>query len=204
MSRLTAHLVRRRLAKGTVRFRFNDIKTAQAAAHLLRLNGGAMNYMVLIKLLYLGDRQALLDHGQPITGDRLVSMKHGPVLSHVLDMIRHGSTEAPGSAWFQFVSAPAEYTVALRADAPPIDDLSPYETQLLTRVHQAYGYLGNLDRWELVRQLHEILPEWQDPGDGAVTIHHADILREDDRSEEEIAQLKGEVESAWFLESLGR
>ena len=67
-------------------FVFNDRKTAQAAAWLLDRQEGRMPYLKLIKLLYLADRQSLIESGYPITGDRLVSMDRGPVLSRVLDL----------------------------------------------------------------------------------------------------------------------
>lgn len=67
-----------------MRLRFNDRKATQAAALLLQLRGGKMSYMKLIKLLYLADREALLQWGRPITTDRYVSMNRDPVLSRIL------------------------------------------------------------------------------------------------------------------------
>ena len=51
---------------------------AGPAARLLKLHGAAMPYLKLIKLLYLADRQALLELGRPISCDLFVSMPHGP------------------------------------------------------------------------------------------------------------------------------
>lgn len=181
-------------------FRFNDIKTAQAAAHLLHLSGGTMPYMVLIKFLYLADRQMLLDHGRTITGDRLVSMKNGPVLSAVLDLINHGPVREPDSAWFTLIDAPNNYRVSLKTDSAPTDKLSRYEVELLNRTYNQYGHM---DRWKLVELLHRILPEWQNPGGGAYPIEYADILRAEDWSEQDIAVLSSENRSAAFLDSLG-
>ena len=39
--------------------------------------------------MYLAERESLARYGEPITGDVLVSMKHGPVLSKTLDHITH-------------------------------------------------------------------------------------------------------------------
>ena len=52
-----------------MRMRFNEKKATQAAARFLRLCKGCMNYMKLIKLLYIADREALLRWGRPITTD---------------------------------------------------------------------------------------------------------------------------------------
>lgn len=179
-----------------MRFHFNDEATAQAAAHLLRLHGGTMPYMKLIKLLYLADRKMLLEHGRPITGDRLVSMKHGPVLSRVLDFINEGPRRANAASWFRYVSAPRGYDVSLADAAAPTDELSRLELRILAEVHAEFG---PLDKWDLVDLLHEILPEWTDPGGSSRTIEFAEILRAEDRSPDEIARIKGEADSAWLL-----
>ena len=66
---------------------FDEKKATQAAACFLKLADGGLNYMVLIKDLYLADRQALAGWGRSITNDKYYSMKCGPVLSNVLDQI---------------------------------------------------------------------------------------------------------------------
>ena len=43
-----------------IRFRFNAKKSAQAARKILMLSGGQRNYLELVKLLYLVDREALI------------------------------------------------------------------------------------------------------------------------------------------------
>lgn len=186
-----------------MRFKFNDAKTAQAAACLLGLNGGTMSYMVLIKLLYLADRQMLLAFGRPITGDKPFSMRHGPVLSHVLDFITHGPKRDPDTEWFTLIGEPHGYDVSLKAATSPTDELSRHELQLLKQTHEKYGAIGNMNRWDLIDLLHKILPEWKDPGDSASRIEYVDILRAEDRSDEEIALIKSQADSAWFLDSLG-
>lgn len=57
-----------------IKFVFDDRKAAQAAAYLLKLNGGKMDYRRLITLLYLADREMLLKHGRTITGDEFVNV----------------------------------------------------------------------------------------------------------------------------------
>lgn len=185
-----------------MRFRFNDQKTTQAAAHLLKLHGGTMDYIKLIKLLYLTDRQMLLDHGIPLTGDTMLSMRHGPVLSRVLDFINNGENHQK-SLWFKIIAPPAEYAVSLRPefqDAPPVDELSEYELQLLREIHEQYG---SIDKWKLVDLLHDQLPEWRDPGHSVLPISPADILRAEDRSDEQIADVKRTAEDLWFLGRAG-
>ena len=179
-----------------MRFRFNEDATAQAAAHLLRLHGGTLPYMKLIKLLYLADRRMLLEHGRPITGDRFVSMRHGPVLSRVLDFINEGPRRTDAASWFRYVSAPRGYDVSLVDVNAPTDELSRLELRVLNEIDAEFG---PLDKWELVDLLHQILPEWTDPGSGSRPIEFADILRAADRSEDDIAAIRSEADSAWLL-----
>lgn len=183
-----------------MRFKFNPRKTAQAAAHIARRHGGAINYMKLIKLLYLADRQMLLDHGTVITGDRHVAMKHGPVLSQVLNLINEGDRDNERSPWFDLFRAAENYEVSLKPDASTeTDELSRYEVKLLETVDEKYG---SMDKWKLVELLHTILPEWSDPGETSTPISPEMILRAESRSDEEVRQVKAAADDAWFIDSL--
>ena len=82
-----------------MRFCFDEEKTAQAAAYLLWKFGRRHNVMALMKLLYLADRKALIERGHPITGDHMVSMPHGPVLSETLELINCGRPPGVASPW---------------------------------------------------------------------------------------------------------
>ena len=93
-----------------MRFPFNKRKAAQAAAHLLFRHSGRLSYLLLIKLLYLADRLSLVEVGQPITGDKMVSMPHGPVLSEIYDFINWSSPEDQ-PIWFEYISEKEGYDV---------------------------------------------------------------------------------------------
>lgn len=66
----------------------NFDKLFDATAYILYLNGKSMNYTKLIKELYFSDREALRTKGFSITGDIYYSMKKGPVLSNLLNLIK--------------------------------------------------------------------------------------------------------------------
>lgn len=170
--------------------RFRQDKTTQAAALLLTWADGRMNYMKLIKLLYLADRTALLRWGRPISFARPLSMKHGPVLSEVLDLISHGSRPGEASDWSRTISTPSDFEVRLNAECPP-EDLSDMEEAVLREVFVEFGHM---DPWPLVDLLHEILPEWQQTN-SAIPIRYGDILLREGRTESEVAELEGELES---------
>ena len=164
--------------------RYREDKTTQAAAKLLQREGGRMNYMKLIKLLYLADRAALVRWGRPITMDWYVSMPHGPVLSFTYDKICEAPSSGEPSYWHRFVSPPADYKVELLGEVPD-DQLSRAEEDLLTEIWETHGHL---DEWKLVDLTHK-LPEWRDPKGSSSRISMREILRAQDFSDEEIADI---------------
>ena len=172
----------------SARIRFNEKKATQAAAHLLRLRGGRMSYMKLIKLLYLADREALLRWGRTISTDRYVSMDRGPVLSRVLDLATDGEDPGTPSIWASSITEPSNYEVELRGDAGD-DELSEAEIQLLDQVFAKHG---KMSRWELVKFTHT-LPEWIDPRGSAIAISYRDILKAGGKSDLEIAAVEEEL-----------
>lgn len=167
----------------------NEAKTAQAAALFLYCGGGRMSYMKLIKLMYLADREALLRWGRPITGDTYFSMDHGPVLSEVLDLITDGGSPQKPHVWSEYISEPNGFDVALRNNST--DELSRAEEELIREIFDRYG---NMNKWDLVAHLHEILPEWTDPKGSAIPIRRADILRAAGKTERDIAAIESELE----------
>jgi uncharacterized phage-associated protein len=179
-----------------VRLPFNEAKATQAAAQLLTWRGGTMSYMKLIKLLYLADREALLRWERPITTDRWVSMKNGPVVSQIYNLIREEPAPGEDGLWRRHIQ-PAGYDVRLVA---PIDDdeLSAAEVRLL---HQIFALHGRRNRWELVSISHT-LPEWKHPGPSSTPIEPADILRGEGRSESEVAAVIAELENLALVQQL--
>jgi len=182
--------------------RFNERRATEASARLLKLRGGRMSYLKLIKLLYLLDREALLRWGRPVTTDRYVSIGRwpgddGPVVSRVYDLIRE--EPAPGSdpVWRHYISAPSGFEVALIAE-PETDELSRAEEALIDEV---FSKFGKLSRWDLVKISHE-LPEWQDQKGGAIPIEYRDILRAGNKTESEIAVVESELEALAFTEAM--
>ena len=177
--------------------KFREDKTTQAAAMLLRLNSGSMNYMKLIKLLYIIDRKALLAFGRPITFDHYVSMDRGPVLSQTLDLINEGVWPGIDSYWHEFISRRASYAVELLGETPT-DQLSEMEMDVVRDVFKEYGHL---DKWDLVGVVHR-LPEWHDPQGSAIPIEYRDILREGGKTDIEASIIIDEIAQLAHIERI--
>lgn len=178
-----------------MRFVFDERRAAQAAARLLNRHDGTMPCIKLVKLLYLADRAALVEGGTPITGDRFVSMRQGPVLGRVLDLIEE-DCPAGDSIWHGYV---ARERFDARLVGPADNEwLSKYNMDVLDGVFDAYGCLG---AWDVVARTHA-LPEWKDPGDSAIPIEPEDILRYSGYSEEEIESVADDAGAFYSLHML--
>jgi uncharacterized phage-associated protein len=167
-------------------FRFDFDRTVQAAAVLLEYDRARrLSYLRLLKLLYVADRETLLEKGRPITGDRAVARKLGPVLSHVYDLVRGQSAHA--GEWDHYVHTDG-YQVELVND-PGRGRLSPYDANKLREVSDRYR---NLDDWQLCEVTHGY-GEWAQHyagGDSSSPIPWEDVLAAAGRGDlvEEVAR----------------
>jgi len=178
--------------------KFNEKKTTQAASRLLRCADGQMNYMKLIKLLYLTDRKALIQWSRPVTGAKYYSMKLGPVLSEVLDLLNEKPFPGREGFWVQHISAPSDYEVKLIQEAGN-DELSEAEEELIDEVYREFG---RFDQFRLSDYLHMILPEWKHVTEGCLPIPYADILEAGKKSPEEISAIESELADVQLIHSL--
>lgn len=174
-----------------MRFLYNPKKAAQAAAQLVRFNGGRMSLYALIKVLYLADRKALVDRGRPITGDKMACMPYGPVLSRILD---EANAPEPNEFWREYLSPSEDNSISLRHE-PPIEELSEYELQVLRSTYDAYG---RYDFAQFKWHTHH-LPEYEDPNGSSCAIDPATILREEGWTEQEIQDARVSAREEMFF-----
>lgn len=148
---------------------FNEKKAAQAAAYFLFRAGGSLKVLKLMKLLYLAERRSFEAFGEPMIGDRLVSMPHGPVLSSTYNHM-NGELLSVEGGWDSWVADRAEHDLelrnprALRSPEQDLLELSDADLQILGETWQKFG---RMDQWELREYTHDHCPEWKDP-DGSM------------------------------------
>lgn len=174
-------------------FVFNEQKAAQVAKYLIHKRQGTMNFGVLLKVMYLADRKALLDTGYPITGDAMISMRNGTLLSRVYDRIK-GNFAEPEWAGIQRQGV---YDVVAEGE-PRTDALSRYELAVLDDVFEQYG---DKTFFEL-RGITHNLPEWENPGASAAPIEPEVILKAEGRTEAEILRMSEDASAAAFMRTL--
>jgi uncharacterized phage-associated protein len=139
---------------------YNKRKSAQLAAYFAKQEGGRINYMKLLKLMYLVEREALLSYGYSVTEDDLVLMKFGPVLSGAYDALKSQHTNQ--DEWSFLFQSASGYDVTLKTPQLSRDDfdhLSDYEVGVAANIWERFK---NHDQWSLAEYTHT-LPEWKDP-----------------------------------------
>ena len=179
--------------------RYKEEKTAQMAALFLKLRGGKMSYIKLLKLLYIADREALDRFGRPVSYDNFSSMEHGPILSNTYNRIKgertFGQADPP---WETYLTTRQGYDVRLKKEAPTTE-LSEAEIELIKEV---FNKFGNWYRFKIVDYMHDNFDEWKDPGDSSTPIDYSEVLRAKHKSPEEAAGIESEIEGLALLERL--
>lgn len=180
-----------------ITFSFNERKAVQAAGRLISQSGGEMNYMALLKLLYLIDRESLLRWGKTVTGDTVVAMKHGPVLSRVFDLVSQKKQGHSKSGWHNLIPRPAPYIYTVRfSGVPETSALSEAEVALIDEVFSQHRGKSEDDLVELTHKL----PEWRDPGKTSMPIPFETILKAGKKSATEIQAIAREAEADDLLD----
>lgn len=178
---------------------FCEEKVAQMAAYLLSKESGRMAYLKLMKLLYLVDRESMNRFGFSMSGDRMVSMPRGPVLSKTLNLM-NGGERGSDVGWNKWIHGAENYCLTLRiknADRNDYDELSRADLELLDGVYSEFGWM---DQWQLVDYTHENCAEWEDPHGGSFTINPETVFRALGKSEEQVKALSDRMREINELE----
>jgi uncharacterized phage-associated protein len=133
---------------------FNAIKVAQAGAVLVKTERvHRMSRLRLLKLLYIADRESLVERSRPITGDRPVAMDHGPVLSQTYDLIK--GTDYLSPTWEKYLRTEGRDVVL--GEDPGVGKLSRYEIRKLNEVALRFAQEND---WDVAEYTHTFA-EWQ-------------------------------------------
>ena len=104
-------------------------KATQAVARLIQRSGAPIDYLRLVKLVYLADRRSIIDRGIPIVGGQYYSMRKGPAIGEVMDFVNRRN--APH--WKEIISPRFGNEVRL-AGVPDFGTLSGSELDILDGV----------------------------------------------------------------------
>ena len=179
---------------------FNDRKVAQMAAFLLWKSGTRMAHLKLMKLLYLADRGAMERYGVPISGDRIVAMPHGPVLTMTLNLM-DGDVESSPNGWDSLISDKENHELSLKhpVTRDDLDELSQADIDVLESV---WAQFGHMDKWAIRNYTHNHCPEWTDPNGSSVPISYENVFRALGRPEKVAVELGARIEAERTLDKI--
>jgi uncharacterized phage-associated protein len=179
---------------------FCEERVAQIAAYLLSKGGNRMSYLKLMKLMYLADRESMNRFGEPLSGDRMVAMPHGPLLSRSLDLMN--GTERGDNGWNAWISDATNYEIELLrhdTDRDAFDELSDADLSLLDGIYREFGHMN---KWEIRDYTHERCAEWTDPNGGSFTISPETVFRALGKPEEHVRQLSDRMREFSELDAI--
>ena len=134
----------------------DERKATQIAAFFLKeSNNYIPDFIKLVKLMYLADREALLELGYTLTKGTHYSLPKGPIVSEVYDWLKGTLV---GEFWNQHIKRSGKYGVSLERN-PGIGLLAESHIRLLQRIQKEHG---NKSTWQLVKDV-EALPEHREP-----------------------------------------
>jgi uncharacterized phage-associated protein len=167
-------------------FVFDIEKTIAAVAFLAKCEDGKLDMFLSIKMLYLADKKALESWGKTITGDKMVSMPKGPVLSTIYNLFKGIGSADHLAEWNANFGETVNNKIQLRKN-PNLDLLSEDELEAL---EAARNEIDSSAPWEVAEWLHKTCPEWEDPKGSSRRIDPSLILRNAGRTEEEIRMIE--------------
>ncbi len=169
---------------------YNERKTAQMAAWFINQSGGQINVLKLVKLLYLSDRRSMEFTGFPMTGDRMVSMPHGPVLSQTYGLMV-GAGQYDGY-WESVITDRENHCVGLHQEINTFDEFSEMDEEILAGVWKEFG---DMHPFQIRDWTHDHCDEWKDPKGSSNPIHYETVFLALGMDEKEAAEMAKDIES---------
>jgi uncharacterized phage-associated protein len=138
-------------------FNFNYKKTTQALNYLATKQGGKINKMKALKLIYLADRYHLRKYGRLITNDTYFAMDYGPVPSSAKDIAEASDFLSESEQDYSCKYVKPENNLSVKSlDSPDMTMFSETDLEALNFVWKKFGHLNQFDLVEVTHQF----PEW--------------------------------------------
>jgi uncharacterized phage-associated protein len=161
---------------------FDIRKTIAAVAFLMEHEDGHLDMFLGLKMLYLADKESLIRWGKSITGDSLVSMNNGPVLSEVYNLFKGKGPAEHQKEWDACFSERVNHSIRF---LKPVD-VGFLSEREMERLEEARQQINKFAPWDVADWLHQTCPEWENPHGSSIPIDPKVILRNAGRTPEEI------------------
>lgn len=190
---------------------YDETKASEVAFYfLMRAKQKRMTItkLRLIKWMYLAERAAYEKFGEPLTGDALCSLKHGPVPSVTLDLIERPMKVTSNGSWASVVESVRDanrhvyVSVKNTCSYQTANDLRRLSDDEVKLLDDVWGKFGKMSAQALETYLHdpESTPEWDwSEGDGRNPIQLENLFKAIGYSAEQTMQL---VENIQAIENI--
>jgi hypothetical protein len=182
-----------------MRPQYKEIKTTQEAVILLKLNGGQMDLLKFVKLLYNIEREALNRWLRPITFDDLFSLPHGQVLSKTYDNAKFKPQKAK-SFWGNHLETYDQYNIRLIKECG-VEKLSRAEINLVKEMFEQYKD-KTPDEMRDEHHNPKLFPEWKNPHGSSIETTYSDLLRLLGKTPEQIKEFEEDLDELAHLEEM--
>lgn len=137
---------------------FKYKKAVQALNYFASLNGGEINKMQALKLIWISDRDHLRRYGRPIIEDNYVAMKFGPVASLTKDFVEENIFLPQEQLEYKrnYLNSIDRYTYLSVGNK----DYSVFSQTDRDVMEKAFNQFGDKDQYKLAEFTH-LYPEWK-------------------------------------------
>ncbi|MBA2589065.1 MAG: SocA family protein [Alphaproteobacteria bacterium] len=143
---------------------FRSEKAAQFSALFVQREGGRIDKLKLVKLLYLAERESTAERGRPIFYDEFYSLDHGPIGTHALDALNKDSRD--NALWANYITVQSRKDIAAATKTKPqeMDQISKSDFAILENVWKKFGWMtaSQVRNWT-----HLNCPEYVEPPKGS-------------------------------------
>lgn len=144
---------------GNIEFKFDEEKAIESVQYLLKKGKNQKEeYIRIIKLLYLADREALDGWGWSISTDKYYSMTHGMVLSNILDFIHYPNKS---EKWNNYIGIAddMESGIEIKKEIGNVK-LTIAEQEVLDEIFEKYKEMPTWGEHGLIELVIHNLSEW--------------------------------------------
>jgi len=181
-----------------ISFVFDIRKAIAATAFLAEREAGKLDMFLSIKMLYVADKKALQQRGKTVTGDKMVAMPKGPILSRIYNLFKGQGTVDDLREWNANFSETVGNTIRL-LKKPDLGPLSEEEMEILEAARME---INSVAPYEVADWLHANCPEWEDPHGSSRSIDPALILRNAGHTDAEILMIERSAETFKQIEKV--
>lgn len=171
-----------------------NMKHYQATNYLLNLYSKPVKRIHLIRLLYLANRESLIETTCPIIDDIIVYGKEGLIFPDVYECFNFDICKDPFLKGYDYIKPSKKCKT---------DELSLYELKLIKKIKFKYSFINNRSTYNLFLDIQK-LPEWKYYEKYYIIDVVEDILKvEKNVSKKQIQEYIIHEKSAQFFKSLG-